>query len=273
MTWNFAPNLYAATRCALACALAGLMHFAPVAARAQAVETVQYSWEDEIPADDETLSYSENEAANDASANADNDAPEYQRLATSPSSIALSGVAPDSAPKQNKSSLSYGPFRVVDGTIAEMDGVVDRQTPIAFAALLRAHPGIKTLRLIECPGTEDDSANFKLAAMVRRAGISTHVPSNGSIRSGGVELFLAGVTRRADPGAELGVHSWQDSDGLEAKDVPANDPVHRRYIDYYISMGMTPERAAEFYAFTNATPSHDVYYMSEADMLRFGLLV
>ncbi len=269
MNIKFVSSAFATTRFGFICLLAGLMHFAPVAARAETLETLQYSWEEEIPADDESLSFSENETTDSQG--------EYQRLAVAPSTTTISGGTSDSAAKQiksdPKSGPSYGPFRVLDGITVEMDGVVDGHTPVAFAAMLRAHPGIKTLRLIECPGTEDDTANFKLAAMVRRAGIATHVPSNGSIRSGGVELFLAGVTRRADPGAELGVHSWQDSDGLEAKDVSADDPVHRRYIDYYISMGMTPERAAAFYAFTNATPSNDVYYMSEADMLRFGLLV
>jgi hypothetical protein len=177
------------------------------------------------------------------------------------------GIGPSRKP-----IASFGPFHVIDAGTVEMIGEVDSQSPVAFQSLLRAHPKVKLLRLIECPGTEDDSAVFRLAALVRKAGIATHVPATGSIRSGGVELFLAGVKRSADAGAELGVHSWQDSDGLEAKDVPANDPVHRRYIDYYIRMGMAPDTAAAFYAFTNQKPADDIYYLSEADMLRFGLL-
>jgi hypothetical protein len=81
--------------------------------------------------------------------------------------------------------------------------------------------------MIECPGTEDDRANLRLGRMIHARGISTHVPAGGSVRSGGVELFLAGVSHRADPEAEFAVHSWADEDGLEAKDYPANAPENR----------------------------------------------
>src|SRR3546814_6504196 len=57
-----------------------------------------------------------------------------------------------------------------------------------------------------------------LARAIRRAGMETVVPAGGSIRSGAVELWLAGVTRRAAPDAEFGVHSWADEYGREAND-------------------------------------------------------
>ena len=66
------------------------------------------------------------------------------------------------------------------------------------------------LEMIEAPGTEDDRANLRLGRLIRARGIATHVPAGGSVRSGGVELFLAGTRRIADPGAEFAVHAWAD---------------------------------------------------------------
>jgi hypothetical protein len=167
---------------------------------------------------------------------------------------------------------SFGPFRVVSPKVVELVGGVTTDTPARFAALLARFPAVKSLDLVECPGSLDDDANLELARMIRKAGLTTHIPSGGSIRSGGVDLFLAGVSHVADPGAEIGVHSWQDSDGLEAKDFPPDDPVHALYLTYYREIGMSADDAKAFYDFTNnAAPFDGLHVMSRAEMARFGL--
>ncbi len=167
----------------------------------------------------------------------------------------------------------FGPFRVVANDRVELIDAIDGNTPAAFASLLKAFPQVRQIDMIECPGSEDDDANLDLARMVRNAGIATHVPATGSIRSGGVELFLAGVQRTISPGAEIGVHSWQDSDGFEATDFAANDPVHTPYISFYRDMGLSDAQARAFYEFTNRAASFDdVHYMTKAEVARFGLL-
>jgi hypothetical protein len=108
--------------------------------------------------------------------------------------------------------------------------------------------------------------------MIRRAGISTHVPAGGSVRSGAVELFLAGVSRTADPDAEFIVHSWMDESGREANDYPANDPVHAEYLDYYREMGVSAPTAKAFYALTNSVPFSGQLRLSRSDMARFQLV-
>lgn len=166
----------------------------------------------------------------------------------------------------------FGPFVVINSHTVEVRGVIDSQAPDQFRRALLAYPGVKNLRMVECPGSEDDEANLALARLVRRAGINTHVPANGSIRSGGVELFLAGVRRTSEPGAQFGVHSWIDEFGREAKDYAASDPVHSEYISFYQDMGLQPERARAFYAFTNsAAPASGVHYMTGHELARFGL--
>ncbi len=161
---------------------------------------------------------------------------------------------------------NYGPFRVLDASRAALVDVTDERSPAQFEAMLRAFPGISLLEMVECPGTYDDRANLRLGRIIHARGIATHVPTGGSVRSGAVELFLAGTARIADPGAEFAVHSWADEDGLEAKDYAADAPENRAYIDYYREMGMTAPEAQAFYAMTNSVPNADARWLSAEDM-------
>lgn len=171
-----------------------------------------------------------------------------------------------------RARATYGPFSVIDANTVRMAGDVTSATPRQFAAMLAAFPGLKRLEMIDCPGSLDEAANLILARAIRRAGMETVVPAGGSIRSGAVELWLAGTTRRAAPDAEFGVHSWADEYGREANDYPANDPVHAEYLGYYREMGLNDARARAFYALTNSTPFDEVRYLTRDDMARFVTL-
>lgn len=159
---------------------------------------------------------------------------------------------------------AYGPFRVIDGRRAALVEATDGASPDYFAALLRDHPDIAVLEMVECPGTDDDGANLRLGRMIRAAGIATHVPAGGSVRSGAVELFLAGRTRAIDDGAEFAVHAWRDSDGLGPGDYGADSPVNRAYLDYYREMGLARPQA--FYDMTNAVPNDTARWLTAQDM-------
>jgi hypothetical protein len=167
---------------------------------------------------------------------------------------------------------SYGPFHVVAPDRAEMIGDVDSYTPGEFRAMLADFPRLREISILDCGGTVDDNANLRLARMIRRAGIATHVPANGSVRSGGVELFLAGVRRTAEPGAEFVVHSWRNALGLEAADYPEDDPAHAPYLAFYREVGMAPGEARAFYALTNSAPNAGMRQLSLAELSHFGLL-
>lgn len=161
----------------------------------------------------------------------------------------------------------FGPFRVLDASRAALVGVTDARSPAAFLAMLAAYPGIATVDMIDCPGTEDDRANLRLGRMIRARGIATHVPARGFVGSGAVELFLAGAHRSAEAGAAFAVHSWQDEDGREPADFAADAPENRVYIDYYRAMGMPPSQASAFYAMTNSVPFAGAKWMT-ADQMR-----
>lgn len=174
--------------------------------------------------------------------------------------------------KLGRAKARFGPFAVIDDQTVRMAGDVDGSTPRAFAAMLAAFPHLHRIEMVDCPGSLDEEANLILARAIRRAGMETIVPQGGSVRSGAVELFLAGVKRSAAPDAEFGVHSWQDENGYEANDYPASDPVHAEYLSYYEEMGLDPAKAQAFYALTNSTPFDHVRYLSRDDMAQFVAL-
>ena len=167
---------------------------------------------------------------------------------------------------------TYGPFRVLDGGRAALVDATDTTTPRQFAQMLIAFPGLRTIEMVECPGTSDDTANLRLGRMIRRAGLDTYVPQGGSVRSGAVELFLAGRHRHAESGAQFAVHSWQDSDGFEPSDVADNDPVNLAYLAYYREMGLSDGQAKAFYAMTNAVPHDEALWLSKDEFARYAPL-
>ncbi len=261
-------------RTLLVALFAALLAFAPAQARAQQLVTITT-----------TVTTTVTWVDDDAPDAGDADADEADAVAVDDDTAALlddaavAGAADLGATRRyapgaglatrGPAEARFGPFAVVDGTTARMSGDVDDATPRQFAAMLAAFPGVKRLEMIDCPGSLDEEANLILARAIRRAGLETVVPSGGSVRSGAVELWLAGSTRRAAPDAEFGVHSWADEYGREAKDYPASDPVHAEYIGLYREMGMDDAHARAFYALTNATPFDQVRYLTRDDMARF----
>jgi hypothetical protein len=166
-------------------------------------------------------------------------------------------------------AVPYGPFRVLDGSTAALVGVTDEDSPAAFSAMLRDHPGLATLAFIECPGTHDDRANLALGRMIRAAGLVAWVPEGGSVRSGAVELVLAGTSLRIEDGAEFAVHAWEDEDGREPTDYAADSPENRKYLAYYREMGMSADAAQAFYTMTNSVPFESARWLDGAEMRRW----
>ncbi len=170
----------------------------------------------------------------------------------------------------NRGLAQYGPFRVIDERRVALVGETDASTPGYFRAMMRDFPGLEQLDMVECPGTRDDRANLKVGRMIREAGLVTHVPSIGSVRSGAVELFFAGVDQDIAQGAEFAVHSWMDAYGREADDFSMDAPENRQYLDYYREMGMSADQARAFYEFTNSVPHARALWLGASDMRRWS---
>ncbi len=163
----------------------------------------------------------------------------------------------------------YGPFLVIDETRAALVGSTDVASPRQFDAMLRDYPRLAVMELVDAPGTSHDLANLALGRKIRAAGLETHVPAGGSVRSGAVELFLAGTRQSIAPGATFAVHSWMDTRGLEPRHFAEDAPENRLYLDYYVEMGMAPDHARAFYAMTNSVPHSGALWLDADTMQRW----
>ncbi|RKF21743.1 alpha/beta hydrolase [Altericroceibacterium spongiae] len=163
----------------------------------------------------------------------------------------------------------FGPFRVLDTHRVALLDITDERSPGQFVAMMQAFPDLRVLEMIECPGTFDDRANLRLGRLIRAAGLRTHVPREGSVRSGAVELFFAGVTHKIEVGAEFAVHAWQDDDGREATAYAATSPEHLKYLAYYEEMGFGAREAQAFYAMTNSVPHEQALWLNAQEMQRW----
>lgn len=170
------------------------------------------------------------------------------------------------APPVSTGIAAYGPFRVLDDRRAALVGATDSLSPRDFALMLRDFPNIAALEMIECPGTDDDRANLHLGRLIRGAELTTVVPQGGSVRSGAVELFLAGARREMAADAEFAVHAWMDELGRGPADFSMNAEQNRIYLDYYREMGMADAEARAFYAMTNSVVNEDAKWMTGSEM-------
>ncbi|MCV6605397.1 MAG: hypothetical protein OIF34_08830 [Porticoccaceae bacterium] len=158
---------------------------------------------------------------------------------------------------------------VISGNQAMMYGVLGATSPQVVKSLVDNHKSVTEIVMVDVPGSIDDDQNIAAARAVRAAGLHTRIEANGSIASGGVDFFLAGVQRTIIRGATLGVHSWSDG-VIEGASLPRSDNSHRFYIDYYQAMGL--DDPSGFYFFTlDAASSSDIHNMTEAEITRWKL--
>lgn len=186
---------------------------------------------------------------------------------SSPNNAQFGFIRPQAAvPGAGQTAAQYGPFRVLDETRAALVSATDIASPRQFDAMLRDHPGLRVIEMVDAPGTSHDLANLALGRRIRAAGLDTYVPEGGSVRSGAVELFLAGARQTIAPGATFAVHSWLDARGLEPRHFAEDAPENRLYLDYYVEMGMAPDHARAFYAMTNSVPHSGALWLDAATM-------
>lgn len=154
----------------------------------------------------------------------------------------------------------------------EVSGVIDDRTLANLETVVKGNPSLKQLVLRKVPGSADDEASLtNLSRFIHSNGLTTIVPSNGVVASGGTDMALMGVTRIIESGACIGVHTW-GAGGLFSQetgaDIPKDDAAHELYLSFYREVGI-PE---EFYWFTlNAAGPDEMHWMSAEEINRYGL--
>lgn len=157
---------------------------------------------------------------------------------------------------------------VVRGEVAVVTGTLDSTTPPRVLRLLLEHPEVTTLELRWISGSIDDESNLWALRWIRRRGLSTHVPSGGMVASGGTDFLLAGRRRTVDPGARVGVHSW-DAGAIEGRALPRDHEDHVAYLDFCRELEI-PE---EYYWFTlEAAAAEEMHWVTRDELVRYGMV-
>lgn len=168
----------------------------------------------------------------------------------------------------HNSMVSSTEFRV-DGELLYMNGEICSKTPKQLKKVIAENPNIKTIVMEDVPGSLDDESNFPMAEWVREIGLNTYLTKDSHVASGGTDFFLSGNKRTIENGAKLGVHSWRDTIGTEAKDIPKDDPAHemnRKYIENMLGKD-------DFYWYTiYAASADDIYYMNNEEVMKYNMI-
>lgn len=163
-------------------------------------------------------------------------------------------------------------FSVVDDQTILLNGVINSKSLNEFNELFEKNSGIKQVNIQQCDGSINDEVNLELSKRVHELGLNTHLMDNGLIASGGVDFFLAGITRTAGKNIKIGVHSWAGG-GKTAKDFPKGHASHQSYIDYYKAIGFSKEEAEAFYYFTiDAAPADGMHWMTKEEIKKYKVL-
>lgn len=156
----------------------------------------------------------------------------------------------------------------VKGDKLYLMGIINAQSFEQVKVAVDKNPQLNTLVLTVMPGSIDDETNLEMCHFIRNQGLSTYLQSDSVVASGAVDLFMSGVRREMEKGAQIGVHSW--SDGYkEALDYPRNAIEHKPYRDFYQAM----VGSDEFYWYTlEAAKADDIHWMSLADIEKHQML-
>lgn len=162
-------------------------------------------------------------------------------------------------------------FRAV-GNMAYGNGNTNGMSVSMVKGFLNDNPQVDTLVMGKMPGTKDADMNTLIAREIRKRGLKTHLPKNGFIASGAVDLFLAGTERTMECGGMIGVHSWGVTGDHTQTISPKTMGVDRRqkfHENFLRDMGIDPA----FYVFTrdSAEPSQ-LHFMTPEEIERWGLL-
>ncbi len=177
---------------------------------------------------------------------------------------------------------TYGIFTVSDdGVTATVKGGIVDATLQDFKKMLKAYPNLKTLNMVDVPGSSvsgdknTDSA-LDLGCEVYKNNINTHLADDGFVASGGTDLLASGKKVSVGKNPKIGVHSWSggldgnpDGTAWDIKD-DENHIEHQKYLRYFKDIGFSAQKAKDFYFFTiRSAKAEDVHYMTREEIDKY----
>jgi hypothetical protein len=158
-------------------------------------------------------------------------------------------------------------LKVVDNT-AILNGTLGTQAYVQINDLINNNPSVDTLILEEIDGSINDAINMHTGRLIRKAKLTTVIPANGDVNSGGVDLFAAGFKREYHEGGKVGVHSWSEN-GKSAHLFAKGDAAHGPQLTYFREL-LGKELGPDFYFFTiNAAPAATVHHMTQTELTKY----
>ncbi|EAS66055.1 alpha/beta hydrolase [Photobacterium angustum] len=128
-------------------------------------------------------------------------------------------------------------------------------------------------------GSVDDDVNMYTGLMIRNNEINTMITKNGSVFSGGTDLFSAGVVRILERKApidvielnkQVGVHSWSDGKKT-AKEIPYSDVSHRKQATYFKTM--LGDKGVDFYMYMlDSAPASGEHWVTMKESKKYNLI-
>ncbi len=157
---------------------------------------------------------------------------------------------------------TFGTFTVSDdGLHAEVQGAIVDTSLQDFEKMIAQYPKLKTLNLIDVPGSDvsgdvqTDTA-LDLGRAIYQKNINTHLVDEGFVASGGTDLLASGKHVSVGSNPSIGVHAWDggfegnpNGSAWEIKN-DENHIEHQKYLRYYEDIGFSKQKAKDFYFFT-----------------------
>lgn len=169
------------------------------------------------------------------------------------------------------SADEHGQFVLIPhGEAFHASGTLVPDTGAYIDDVRRNHRDIRVVVMQYVPGSDDDNDYMDAAWKLREDGFDTVVPADGLVASGGTDFFLAGRNRVIEPGACIGVHSWEDTGPppYQATELPRDHEDHEDFLEFFEAIGVSPD----FYWFTiSAAPADGMHWMSPAEINRFQM--
>jgi len=170
----------------------------------------------------------------------------------------------------NESFFEAGSSTItVEGSNAMVNGTLGTKTYIQMNELIQNNPEVTTLVLQQIDGSINDAINMHTGRLVRNAQLTTLIPADGDVNSGGVDLFAAGLKREYTAGGKVGVHSWCCVDGKSAHLLPQDHSAHGAQLTYFREV-LGKNLGPEFYFFTlNSATFDNIHVMNSVELTKY----